>query len=133
MPSEIWDRAGPLRSADVERVRLHSYPTERILGRCPGLTHLAPVSAAHHERLDGSGYHRGAAAAELSLPARILATADVFAAVTEDRAHRPALGSSEAAELVLTEAVAGRLDGAATAAVVEAAGETSRRPACQRR
>jgi HD-GYP domain-containing protein (c-di-GMP phosphodiesterase class II)/DNA-binding CsgD family transcriptional regulator len=120
--SEIWDRPDPLGAADLERVRLHSYWTERILGRCPGLSHLAPVAAAHHERLDGSGYHRGASAADQPLPARILAAADVFAAITEARAHRPALSYEQAAEMILAEAAGGRLDGVAVVAVVEAAG-----------
>jgi hypothetical protein len=56
--SEIWDRPGPLGPADLERVRLHPYWTERILGRCAALSPLADIAAAHHERLDGSGYHR---------------------------------------------------------------------------
>src|SRR5579859_1852357 len=53
--SENWDRAGPLGQADQERVRLHSYWTERILARCPAIAALSPIAAAHHERLDGTG------------------------------------------------------------------------------
>jgi hypothetical protein len=66
--SEIWNRPGPIGAADVERVRLHSYWTERVLARSPAMARLSPVAAAHHERLDGSGYHRGASAAELTVP-----------------------------------------------------------------
>ncbi len=120
--SSVWDRPGPLGAADWERVRLHAYWTGRMLERCPGLRPLAGVAGAHHERLDGHGYHRGAAAGELSRGARLLGAADVFAAVTEDRPHRPALGVDAAARLVLAEAAAGRLDRDACAAVVEAAG-----------
>jgi len=53
--SAIWERAGTLGPADLERVRLHSYWTERILARCPALKPLARTAAAHHQRLDGSG------------------------------------------------------------------------------
>ncbi len=120
--SSIWDRPGPLGAADWERVRLHAYWTGRMLDRCPALRPLAGVAGAHHERLDGHGYHRGAAAGELSRTARLLAAADVFAAVTEDRPHRPALTAADAARLVVAEAAAGRLDHDACAAVVEAAG-----------
>jgi HD-GYP domain-containing protein (c-di-GMP phosphodiesterase class II)/DNA-binding CsgD family transcriptional regulator len=120
--SSVWDRPGPLGAADWERVRLHAYWTGRVLDRCPALQTLAGVAAAHHERLDGRGYHRGAAAGELSQNARLLAAADVFAAATEDRPHRQAMTADEAARLVVAEAAGNRLDREACAAVIEAAG-----------
>lgn len=120
--SAVWDRPGPLGVADTERVRLHAYWTGRVLDRCPALAGLAPVAAAHHERLDGHGYHRGAAAADLPVAARLLATADVFAALTEDRPHRPALAPSDAASTLVGEGAAGLLDREVCGAVVEAAG-----------
>jgi DNA-binding CsgD family transcriptional regulator len=120
--SEIWNRPGPLGPADQERVRLHSYWTERILVRCPAVAPLAAVAAAHHERLDGSGYHRNARSTELDLAARVLAAADEFAAMTESRPYRPALASALAARELLANAAAGKLDPGAAAAVIEAAG-----------
>jgi HD-GYP domain-containing protein (c-di-GMP phosphodiesterase class II) len=120
--SSIWDRPGPIGAADRERVRLHPHWTERVLSLTPLLAALAPVAAAHHERLDGSGYHRGARAADLTRGARLLAAADVLAAMTEDRPHRPARTRDEAARLVQDEAVAGRLDPEMAAAVIEAVG-----------
>jgi HD-GYP domain-containing protein (c-di-GMP phosphodiesterase class II) len=120
--SSVWDRAGALGPADRERVRLHPHWTERVLCSTPLLEPLAAVAAAHHERLDGSGYHRGARAADLPRAARLLAAADVLAALTEDRPHRPAHGRDEAARIVQDEAEAGRLDPEAAAAVIEAAG-----------
>jgi HD domain len=95
--SAVWDRPGQLGPVEWERVRLHSYWTERILMRCPPLARLAPLAAAHHERLDGSGYHRAAKGSELSIGGRLLAAADVFAAMTEPRPHREAHSRSEAA------------------------------------
>lgn len=120
--SEIWDRPGPLGPGDLERVRLHPYWTERILARCPALSPLTDVAAAHHERLDGSGYHRRSRAGELSLAARTLAAADVFGAMTEDRGYRRALPREDAARVMLADVTAGRLDPGAVAAVIEAAG-----------
>jgi HD-GYP domain-containing protein (c-di-GMP phosphodiesterase class II)/DNA-binding CsgD family transcriptional regulator len=120
--SAVWDRAGPLGAADWERVRLHAYWTSRVLERCPGLAALAPVAGAHHERLDGTGYHRGAASADLPQLARLLGAADVFAALTEDRPTRPARSPADAARELVAEAAAGRLDRDACGAVVEAAG-----------
>jgi HD-GYP domain-containing protein (c-di-GMP phosphodiesterase class II)/DNA-binding CsgD family transcriptional regulator len=125
--SAVWDRPGPLGPVQWERVRLHPYWTERILTRCPALAHLAPVAALHHERLDGSGYHRGAIGIELSAGARVLAAADAFAAMTEDRPHRTALSRSDAAGVLHEDVRAGRLDGEAAAVVVEAAGLPRRR------
>jgi HD-GYP domain-containing protein (c-di-GMP phosphodiesterase class II) len=125
--SAVWDRPGQLGPVEWERVRLHPYWTERILARCPALAHLAPVAALHHERLDGSGYHRGAIGIELSAGARVLAAADAFAAMTEDRPHRMALSRSDAASMLHEEVRAGRLDGEAAAVVVEAAGLPRRR------
>jgi HD domain len=54
--------------------------TERILRRCPGLAALAELAAAHHERCEGSGYHRGVHACELPFATRLPTAADVFAA-----------------------------------------------------
>jgi HD-GYP domain-containing protein (c-di-GMP phosphodiesterase class II)/DNA-binding CsgD family transcriptional regulator len=120
--SSVWDSPEPLGTADWERVRLHAYWTDRILRRCPSLTALAEVAAGHHERCDGSGYHRGVRSTELPFSARLLAAADVFTAMTEARAHRPAHPAAAAATLLMAEAAAGRLDATACAAVVEGAG-----------
>ncbi|RDI52833.1 HD domain-containing protein [Nocardia mexicana] len=120
--SAIWDRPGPLGPGDRERVRLHTYWTERVLRRCPGLADLADTAAGHHERLDGSGYHRGIRGRDSAKPARILAAADVFAALTEPRPHRPAFAADDAARELMVAAKAGELDREACAAVVEAAG-----------
>lgn len=120
--SEIWDRPAPLGSADIERVRLHPYWTERILARCPALTPLAEIAAAHHERLDGSGYHRRVGSPDLPLSARVVAASDVFAAMTESRPYRTAIPRERAAQALIGEAEAGRLDPRAVAAVIEAAG-----------
>ena len=125
--SAVWDRPGPLGPVEWERVRLHSYWTERILRRCSAFTHLAPLAAAHHERLDGSGYHRAAKGSELSAADRLLAAADVFAAMTEERSYRPARSGSEAATALHQEVRAGRLDAVAAGAVIEAAGLPRRR------
>jgi DNA-binding CsgD family transcriptional regulator len=120
--SEIWDRPGSLGAADIERVRLHTYWTDRVLRRCAGLAPLAELAAGHHERCDASGYHRGVGGAELSFGARLLAAADVFAALTETRPHRPALDAAGARTTLMAEVDAGRLDADACAAVIAGAG-----------
>jgi HD-GYP domain-containing protein (c-di-GMP phosphodiesterase class II) len=128
VPNGIWERAGPLSSVDWERVRLHAYHTERILARSPILAPLAPIAGMHHERQDGSGYHRQARAAAIPLPARLLAAADVYQALRQARPHRAARPALVAADCLLAEARSGRLDDQAVAAVLAAAGHPAPRP-----
>jgi HD-GYP domain-containing protein (c-di-GMP phosphodiesterase class II) len=123
VPVRIWQKAAPLTPDDWERVRLHAYYSERVLSRSPFLAALAPVASFHHERLDGSGYHRGTAVTDITPPARLLAAADAYHAMTEPRPHRAALSPGQAAETLGREAAAGRLDPDAVTAVLEVAGQ----------
>lgn len=94
----VWDKKGRLTSAEWEAVRLHPYHTQRILERSSALLPIAQAAALHHERQDGSGYHRGCTAPQISPEARVIAAADVFAALTEERPHRPPVGEPRAAD-----------------------------------
>jgi DNA-binding NarL/FixJ family response regulator len=76
----------------------------------------------HHERLDGSGYHRGCSGADLPMAARVLAAADAYEAMTQRRPHRPALAPEQAEECLQSDVRAGQLDGDAVNAVLAAAG-----------
>lgn len=127
VPNGIWEKAGPLTSAEWEQVRLHAYHTERILLRASALAPLAPVAGMHHERLDGSGYHRQLAGPAIGIPARVLAAADAFQAMCEPRRHRAALGVDQAASVLTGEARAGRLDAGVVDAVLAGAGRPPRR------
>ena len=118
----VWGKAAALTRAEQEQVRLHAYYTERILAVAPELQALADVAGAVHDRLDGSGYFRRPAAAALPRVARVLAAADMYQALREDRPHRKALAPAEAARVLRVEADANRLDSAACQAVLTAAG-----------
>jgi HD-GYP domain-containing protein (c-di-GMP phosphodiesterase class II)/DNA-binding CsgD family transcriptional regulator len=129
--SRIWDKPGPLTTSERDQVRLHPYYTERILSRVPALTEVARIAGQHHERCDGSGYHRGASAAQLSMPSRVLAAADTYRALVERRPHRPGVPAEGAAALLEAEVKGGRLDPEAVKGVLQAAGvapRTYRRP-----
>lgn len=117
----IWDKPGPLNDGERERVRLHAYFTERILSRS-SLAPIGAVASMHHERCDGSGYHRASDASALPMTARLLAAADAYHAMLEERPHRAALSRDAAAGELRSEARAGRLDGRAVDAVLDAAG-----------
>ena len=121
--SRIWDKPGPLNTSEWDQVRLHAYHTERILARVPELAHVATLAGQHHERSDGSGYHRGAPASGLSMASRVLAAADAYRSLVEDRPYRAARSAGEAASALRDEARQGRLDGDAVVAVLNAAGQ----------
>lgn len=122
VPAGVWGKPGPLSEREWEQVRMHSYYTERVLSRAPALRAIGAVASLHHERSDGSGYHRGASAAALPHSARILAAADAYRAMTAERPHRPALTADAAADELRSEVRAGRLDGDALNAVLSEAG-----------
>lgn len=123
----VWEKPGPLTTAEREQVRLHAYHTERLLTPSPFLSHLADTASAHHERCDGTGYHRGVGAAALSPAARLLAVADAYHTMTEPRPHRPALSPPDAAEALGEQSREGRLDAEAVRAVLDAAGQAAPR------
>lgn len=120
--SRIWDKPGPLTATERDQARLHPYHGERILARTPALADVARLVGQHHERCDGSGYHRGQTAAQLSMASRVLAAADGYRNLVEERPHRRAVTEVEAAGRLRAEARAGRLDADAVAAVLEASG-----------
>ena len=124
---QLWEKPGPLTGTEWEQVRMHAYHTERILATSTALEPMARLAGMHHERLDGSGYHRGCRAPEIPTAARVLAAADAFQAMTEERPYRPALDLGHAAEELRALATSGRLDHTAVAAVVETAGQRVRR------
>jgi HD-GYP domain-containing protein (c-di-GMP phosphodiesterase class II) len=126
----VWNKPGPLTADEREQVRLHPYHTERVLARSPFLSQLAPIAMAHHERLDGSGYHRGLDSSSLSRAARLLAVADAFQSKTEPRPYREPLSPKEATGTLVGKAREGVFDPVMVMAVAEAAGET--RPAIDR-
>jgi HD-GYP domain-containing protein (c-di-GMP phosphodiesterase class II) len=120
VPAGVVDRRGPLSSEAWERVRVHTYLSERILSRCAGLASLASDAGSHHERIDGSGYHRGAQT--MSLPAQIVGAADVYVALCAERPYRPKVTVAEAIAVLTEEVNNGRLGRSAVEAVLLAAG-----------
>lgn len=125
--NRIWDKPAPLSAAEWERVRLYPYFTDRVVGHAPALAEAARLASGVQERLDGDGYHRGLPAAAQPAPMRLLAAAAAYRSMTEARPHRPPLSQLEAARELRSAGAAGRLDGEAVKAVLEAAGHKRRR------
>lgn len=122
----VWEKKGPLTRAEWEQVRMHAYHSERVMATAQSLAPMAVLAGMHHERLDGSGYHRCSRGADMGVEARLLAAADTLAALLRPRPHRDALDPDLAAAELRSEVRAGRLDGDAVVAVLAEAGQEQR-------
>jgi HD-GYP domain-containing protein (c-di-GMP phosphodiesterase class II) len=100
----ILDKPGKLEAHEWTAMRRHPEWSLQILQRVPAFVELAHVAAAHHERLDGSGYFRGLTAEHLDLPTRILAVADVAEALSSSRPYREALEPDEVLAIMRRDA-----------------------------
>ncbi len=91
----ILDKPGKLTSSEFTAVKAHSRLSGEILGRVRAFQEIAHVASNHHERLDGSGYPFGLGKHELDMESRLLAVADVYAALSENRPYRGGLETRE--------------------------------------
>jgi HD-GYP domain-containing protein (c-di-GMP phosphodiesterase class II) len=122
----IWEKPARLGFGEWERVRLHPHFTERAFAQSRELAPIGILAGSHHERLDGSGYHRGTRGPALDQAARILAAADAYGAMREERPYRSSLDAPAAEAELLRDASEGRLDPEAVDAVLNAAGHRVR-------
>src|SRR4051812_13979155 len=88
VPNSIWDKPGLLTRTEFDRVELHPMLTEQMLRRSPALAHLNTVACAHHEKCDGSGYHKRVPADADDLGACVLAATEIYVGLTAERADR---------------------------------------------
>jgi HD-GYP domain-containing protein (c-di-GMP phosphodiesterase class II) len=102
--SAILEKPGKLDAAEWAAMRAHAGQTQAILGRIGALSELAPIAAAHHERLDGKGYPLGLDDRSIAVETRIITLCDVFDALTSDRPYRPALRVEHALEVMAADA-----------------------------
>ena len=117
VPDDILDKPGPLNVSERLVMNRHSFETYQILRRIPGLEEVAAWAAYHHETLDGSGYPYRLHAGDLPRPARLLAVADVFQAMAQNRPYRGSVPAREILELLQLRAREGHLDAGAVALV----------------
>jgi len=94
--NQVLDKPGKLDNDEWIAIKSHPWHSEAILNRAYAFADIAPVAAAHHERLDGKGYPYGLAGDEICLEARILTVADVFDALTAERPYRAAMPIAKA-------------------------------------
>ena len=101
VPNRILDKPDRLEPDEWEIVKRHPYFTYESLARVPVFSEFAYDASCHHERLDGQGYYRGVVAESLSVPARIMATADVFDALSAARPYRGPLPLDQVMTIML--------------------------------
>jgi len=133
VPVATWMSARKLTERETDAAHLHPYHGERALASLGGEGRaVAALVMRHHERLDGSGYHRYVRGADLSPAARVLAAAEAFQTAREVRPYRAALSNADAATRLRNAVTAGKLCPEAVEAVLAFAGQRSRRAATPR-
>jgi putative nucleotidyltransferase with HDIG domain len=95
VPNTILDKEGGLSADDWKAVHQHPVVTRDILERVGPFREMGVIAGEHHEKLDGSGYPNRLMAPDLSVESRIIAVADVYAALSEDRPYRPGLETDQ--------------------------------------
>lgn len=94
----ILDKPAKLTDLEMAEMRKHPAHTEEILNRVERFREFAGIAAAHHERLDGSGYHHGVKGDQLDLLSRILAVADIAEALSAARPYRSGMPQDKVLE-----------------------------------
>ena len=111
VPVGILEKPATLTAAEFNVVKAHTYYTYKVLRNFRDMENIREWAAYHHERLDGKGYPFHLSAAELSPGARVMAVADVFTAITEDRPYRAGMSPEDASRVLVEMVGNGALDG----------------------
>ncbi|EGQ7778190.1 TPA: HD domain-containing phosphohydrolase [Vibrio parahaemolyticus] len=99
-PDEILHKEGALSKQEYTRIKRHTIDTQLALHKVFPNAKIAEWASNHHERLDGSGYPYHKTAEELDIPSRIIAVADVFQALSQDRPYRGRMSQTQIAEIM---------------------------------
>ena len=110
IPNEILEKPGKLTESEYDLIKSHPYYTAFILDKIPELRTVGFLASAHHERLDGSGYYLGRKGENLPLEARLIAVADVYAALAADRPYRKGMDPKEITKIMKKMAQIRHLD-----------------------
>lgn len=110
VPEEILGKPGTLTAPEFDIIKQHPYYTYWLLRPLSTNAPVAAWAAYHHESLDGQGYPFRKAGAELDLGARIIAVADVYTALREDRPYRPGLSWEQTQRILDQQVEEKRLD-----------------------
>ena len=109
IPKEILEKPGKLTDDEFDIIKEHPYFTWKILKHIEGLDQIMEWAAFHHEKLNGRGYPFHLESGRIHLGARILAVADIFSAITEDRPYRKGMAKEQALEVLWGDAARGAI------------------------
>jgi HD-GYP domain-containing protein (c-di-GMP phosphodiesterase class II) len=110
VPDELLDKPGRLTEDEYTLVKRHSFDTFNVLKNIQGLQDVALWAAYHHERIDGSGYPYHLQQTSISAEARIIAVADVFQALAQNRPYRTSLPPEQILHILREQVESGQLD-----------------------
>jgi HD-GYP domain-containing protein (c-di-GMP phosphodiesterase class II) len=101
VPARVMTKPDILSVTEMQLMRQHPGSSEMVLQELTGFEEIAIWIARHHERPDGKGYPEMLSGDDIPLESRILAIADVFAALTAERPHRGAVSRKDAKQILL--------------------------------
>ena len=110
VPRGILEKPAPLDEGEFDVMREHPYYTRLILMHVQGFERIQNWAGFHHEKLNGSGYPFHLAAEDLDTGSRIMAIADIFSAITEDRPYRAGMPREKSISVLRQNAADGALD-----------------------
>lgn len=124
VPNCILDKPGRLTDAEFDVIKKHPFYSQMILSHIPGFARLTEIAAAHHEKLDGSGYFRGLRGDQLDEEMRILVVADIYDALAAERPYRAAMPTEKVFAILTDEVTQGKLDSTCVTALASSLGHT---------
>ncbi len=110
VPNSILEKPGKLTKEEFAIIKQHTYFTYTVLSTIGGLDQIAEWAAFHHEKLDGSGYPFHITANKINIGARIMAVADIFTALIEDRPYRKGMARKQIENILISEVDNNSLD-----------------------
>ncbi|MCW2277589.1 HD-GYP domain-containing protein [Heliophilum fasciatum] len=110
IPESILEKPGALTRDEYSIMKQHTYYTYHLLHKIPGFADIAEWAAYHHERVDGSGYPFRIPGAKLCQGSRIVAVADIFSALIEDRPYRPGMPKDRICSILRDSVHSGAID-----------------------
>lgn len=110
IPEEIIEKPSGLTTVEYNLIKQHTYITYQIFDMLDGFDDIKEWASYHHEKMNGEGYPFRLRGEELSTGSRIMAIADIFSALFEDRPYRKGLPRDKIEKILTGMAKSGLQD-----------------------